>query len=355
MNVETVSSGTSGLTFTDRVVELVSALARGEIERLVPERWMQSPVAYAYPEAARILGVAPGEEIATLDALEDRGILVAEPVTTVPICPFCHTYPLRVERLCRECGSTSVHRTTMIHHYRCGNVSPEETYRRDGELVCPKCDHVLRHIGVDYERPSGVWLCVDCSAVFDAPQLRYHSLTCGRPVPLDDVVDRELSAYRLSPDGSSLVSEGALRAAIERPDVTDSLTGLPNSAAVERSLELEKTRAVRYGTTFSLIGFGLSNGAELAERFGDEAVSRVMKTLATIARENLRAIDVVGRSERYGFEALLPETDEKGAEVALKKLTESAEAYMHAVGRDEAHRSAIISGEILHVSLPESK
>lgn len=343
-------SGRPGLTLTDRVMELVGALATGEIKQLLPERSVESAVGYTYPEAARILGAAPGEEIATLDALVSRNILAAEPVTTVPVCPFCRTYALRVERTCRECGSTAVHRTTMIHHYRCGNVSAEETYRRDAAIVCPKCNHTLRHIGVDYERPSNVWLCDDCSAVSDTPGLRYHSLTCDKRIPLDDVVDRQLCAYTLSADGAHLVSEGALRASIESQYVADSLTGLPSAATIERALQLEQTRAARYGTVFSLVSFCIDNGAGLASRFGDEAVSRVVKTLAMIARENLREIDIIGRSDRYCFQAVLPETDEAGAAVALNKLTESAQAYMRALGRDEAHRSASIAGEIVHLT-----
>lgn len=334
-------------TLTDRVVELITGLASGEIERLVPERSVVSPVAYTYVDAARILGVAPGEEMATLDALEERGILAAEPVTTVPICPFCRTYSLRVERSCRECGSTAVHRTTMIHHYRCGNVAAEETYRKGDALVCPKCNHTLRHIGVDYERPSSVWLCEDCRVVSDSPELRYHSLTCDRRIPLDDVVDRQLYAYSLSADGSHMVSDGTLRAAIERPDMHDSLTGLPGSAVIERALQLEQMRAGRYGTKFTYVRFELSNGPDLAQAYGAEALSRVVRTLGTVARENLRAIDIVGRCSQCGFEAVLPETDAAGAQVALDKLTTSAQAYMHALGRDEAHRAAKVTGEIV--------
>lgn len=347
--------GSGGLTMTDRVVMLVTSLADGSIARLIPERAVESPVAYTYPDAAQMLGVAPGEEIATLAALEERGILTAEPFTTVPVCPFCRTYPLRVERMCRECGGTAVKRTTMIHHYRCGNVSAEETYRKGTDLVCPKCDHKLRHLGVDYERPSSVWLCDDCGAVSDAPSMRYHSLVCDRRVPLDDVVDRQLFAYSLSPDGAALVSEGTLRAAIERPDAEDSLTGLPGAGSIERALQLEQMRASRYGTSFSHLRFGLANGLELQEQYGDEAVSRVMKTLGTIARENMRSIDLVGRSDRYSFTALLPETDDEGAQTALRKLTESAGAYLHALGRDEVHRKAVIAGEIVKTTSPDGE
>ena len=340
----------AGLTLTDRVVELVTALATGSLERLTPERSVLSPVAYTYPGATNILGVSAGEEIPILDALEERGILAAEPITTVPVCPHCRTYALRVERSCRQCGGTSVRRTTMIHHYRCGNVSPEETYRKDLDLVCPKCNHTLRHLGVDYERPSHVWICEDCSSTTDMPEMRYHSLTCDRRVHLDDVVDRQLSTYTLAPDGAHLVSDGSLRAAIERPDVADSLTGLPGAAAIDRALQLERTRASRYGTSFSLIHFCITNANELAESYGDEALSRVTRTLATIARENLRTIDIVGRSDRCGFQAVLPETDADGAAVALRKLTESAQAYMHALGRDDAHRAARVRGDVVDVA-----
>lgn len=345
----TRDSGELRHSATDRIIELVTSLATGRIERLSPEHSVESPVAYTYPEAVRILGVAVGEEVAILDALEERGILAAEPVTTVPVCPFCRTYPMRIERVCRDCGSTAVRSTSMLHHYRCSNVSPEETYRKGSALVCPKCNHTLRHLGVDYERPSSAWFCADCASVSDSPILRYHSLTCNKRVPIDDVVDRQLSAYTLSTDAAVLLTEGSLRATIERPHVSDALTGLPGAGAVKRALELEQMRASRYGTKFSMVKFGITNGDELDEKYGEAASARAVKTLASVARENLRMIDIVGRSECYWFQCVLPETDAAGAAVILKKLTESAQAYMHAMGRDDAHRAARIGGEVIEL------
>lgn len=335
-------------TQVDRTMRLLGALADGTIERLVPEMDETSPSAYGYPEARRYLDVASGAEIPVLNALVDHGILLAEHIATVPVCPFCHTYALRVERFCSSCGSSAVHRTEMIHHFRCGNVSPEETYHAHGEdLVCPKCERTLRHIGVDYERPSAVWLCDDCGTVMDAPQLRYVSLTCGRKVPIDDVVDRAIHAYSLSADGRLLINEGDVRAALVEPAARDALTGLPSAGAMARTIELERARSERYETSFSVVRLSLDNGEELDGRFGEAAVARVVRTLATIARERLRAVDLLTRDGIYSLGAVLPETDTVGAQAVLDKLVAAADEYLHAEGRDETHRAARVVAEVL--------
>lgn len=337
-------------TLVDRAIRLIEGLADGSIDRLVPVLDAESPSAYVYPEALEVLAVERGAEAAILRSLADKGILDTEPVATVPVCPFCLTYPMRVERYCDACGSTAVHRTTMIHHFRCGNVSVEETYQQGDSLVCPKCERALRHIGVDYERPSRVWLCDDCGKVMSQPELRYHSLTCGRKVPIDDVLDRQVVAYSLSGDGRTLATEGRVRAAIEGPDDRDALTGLAGAGAFARQLDLEQQRAQRYQTLFSLVRVQLANGAELREKYGEAAVGEVIATLATIVHENLRSVDIVARSATFLIEALLPETDEDRAEVAAVKLRDASLAYLRAEGRSGAHAEAEVEIEVVDMT-----
>ncbi|MBR1787559.1 MAG: hypothetical protein IJ762_00005 [Bacteroidaceae bacterium] len=87
-------------------------------------------------------------------------------VERIHLCPNCQSSHLIFAECCPKCESSHILQEPMIHHFRCANVSPESTYSYDGELRCPKCRHRLRHIGVDYDRPTDTYSCQECGHTF---------------------------------------------------------------------------------------------------------------------------------------------------------------------------------------------
>ena len=83
-------------------------------------------------------------------------------INKIYLCPKClHSHLLYIEN-CPHCHSSDIKSEEVIHHFRCANISPEHTYNFGGQLRCPKCHQLLRHIGVDYDRPSVVYTCSNC-------------------------------------------------------------------------------------------------------------------------------------------------------------------------------------------------
>lgn len=116
-------------------------------------------------------------------------------------CPHCGSSHLFFFESCPRCSSSDIRQQSVIHHFRCANVSPEATYEWDGELRCPKCQQRLRHIGVDYDKPSAIYTCNQCEESFMYPDMRVLCSSCQRTLATDDLVPRDVIEYELTPDG----------------------------------------------------------------------------------------------------------------------------------------------------------
>lgn len=117
------------------------------------------------------------------------------------VCPSCYNTHLLFFESCPKCGSSDIHEEPVIHHFRCANVSPESTYEWDGELRCPKCKHMLRHIGVDYDKPSSIYTCKQCDNTFMYPDMRVLCTEEQRVWRPDQLRPVDVEEYEFTPEG----------------------------------------------------------------------------------------------------------------------------------------------------------
>ena len=122
-------------------------------------------------------------------------------IDRIHVCPMCKGSSLLFFETCPQCGSSDIKEEPVIHHFRCANVSPEHTYQQDGELVCPKCKKILRHIGVDYDRPSSIYTCGQCDHTFMYPNMRVLCPTNRRAWRPDELQPVDVEEYEFTPEG----------------------------------------------------------------------------------------------------------------------------------------------------------
>ncbi|MFI3323265.1 MAG: hypothetical protein SNI45_02355 [Rikenellaceae bacterium] len=111
-----------------------------------------------------------------------------ELVCITHVCPKCYDKGMIYQETCPKCGSIDIEEHNMIHHFRCANISPEKTYMKDGALICPKCTRELRHIGVDYDRPTTSYHCNKCSINFSEAKMICECETCLAKSPVESLV-----------------------------------------------------------------------------------------------------------------------------------------------------------------------
>lgn len=140
-----------------------------------------------------------------LEEGEKAGLLKSEFVDKVHLCPQCHAGFHNFKELCPKCDSPNLRSEALIHHFVCANVGPERDYKRADLLFCPKCEKELRHIGVDYDRPSTIFECNDCGEFFQDPNIKALCFNCKTQNNVDDLLSKDIKTYSITKYGIGIV------------------------------------------------------------------------------------------------------------------------------------------------------
>jgi len=104
--------------------------------------------------------------------------------------------------------------------------------------------------------------------------------------------------------------------------LTDPLTGINNRRFFDQRLPEEVARAIRHGTSISCLMADVDHFKAINDAHGHPFGDQVLKTIASLIREQLRQIDVVARVGGEAFAAILGGTsNDRAVEVANRIRT----------------------------------
>ncbi len=176
---------------------------------------------------------------------------------------------------------------------------------------------------------------------------RSRSIECGaedyvtKPYRVFEIQQRLRNTLRLR------AAQHAVAEAQESAFV-DPLTRAGSAQQLHISLNYEFTRALRYGHPLTVFALRLRNAKQLREaeeRVLDAAVAQMVKGFRTC----IRNIDHLYRNRAHELVAVLPETDDEGAQVVQKRVEDSLETGSFWV---ESLRPAPCI-DLTHVSYPK--
>lgn len=114
------------------------------------------------------------------------------------------------------------------------------------------------------------------------------------------------------------VAEAQLRELV----VTDPLTGLPNYRRLVEVLGAEIQRSDRQEQSFAVVFIDMDGLKEINDELGHLAGSRAVCRLAETLKSVCRTTDTAARYGGDEFVAVLPDTDDEGAQVVINRLGE---------------------------------
>lgn len=115
----------------------------------------------------------------------------------------------------------------------------------------------------------------------------------------------------------------------------DSLTGINNRAALDKSLEREVELAHRHDNTLSMLILDVDHFKRINDTLGHSAGDAVLKTLVTCISETMRNSDMIFRYGGEEFALLLSGTDMDGARQVGERLRTAVAAYPFVYNRKE--------------------
>ncbi len=229
------------------------------------------------------------------------GLLEQEFYDVVNLCPECRSSHINFREVCPSCKSSDIRQEDYIHHFRCGYLAPESDYREkdSDKLICPKCGRELRHIGVDYDKPSKVFICNSCGNVFEEPESMFFCFNCGVMFDKEEAVKFSVRKYFITKYGRDVAFAGSIASTYTRSLIESDSKILPYSI-FEMILEKERKRAQRYGLSSCLLDIDFTS-----DKISESMLYEMVRDTTNLLKLNLRDTDVITFTERHVLVLLL--------------------------------------------------
>lgn len=175
---------------------IVFAWMRGN--KIVLRLTKKLPKGYGYwlPET---LGILP--EV-LLDHLALSGYLTGELIDIAYPCPTCQTIQVLLRDCCPQCHHLDIRTEPIVHHFQCGYQASESSFlNRTGYYLCPKCKDLLKHFGMDYDKPGTIAVCQKCFKDAVETEVRGRCLGCHTTFAISEEHRKRLLSYALSDTG----------------------------------------------------------------------------------------------------------------------------------------------------------
>ncbi|MXN63328.1 hypothetical protein GR183_00295 [Stappia sp. GBMRC 2046] len=270
----------------------------------------------------RVLGGQLGDACETAHALFRRGFLNRTFFDRLHVCPQCRSSALNVREECCKCRSPQIGEETVVHHFPCGFEAVEGEFRQTADgLYCPKCSQLLRHIGLDYDKPGSAIVCKSCGAVDDSTAVGFVCMHCRSRHDAGRMPVQDWYSYQLTPAGLQALLGGGTDP--RKPDVeTDHFKVL-----LQQAIRHEAA----FGTPFQVLK-GVYDPAEDFRSHSLRLAEQSEHLVSDVLRSALRPVDTVAPCEN-GMLILLTHMSEADAQKVISEIDHRmAEVVLHDPG-----------------------
>ncbi|APD07884.1 hypothetical protein UJ101_02384 [Flavobacteriaceae bacterium UJ101] len=246
-----------------------------------------------------------------LDSIEKRNLITSTIKDQIQLCNPCHDSYLIYKETCPKCGSIHITPQDIIHHFVCAHVAPEQDFKKEStdEMECPKCNKHLRHIGIDYDKPSAVYHCNNCLHDFQNAKVVAECHTCDHQNHLEELIQVAIKEYSLTLEGIHHVQNGSRMHSANDPSVSDSLF-----------YQLVKRESKRENPVHPSCFVGIiSMNTILLERLNDHYKNKLKQEIKTIINQYIEDSNYQ-TADKENHYILLLDQSESEAQKILEKL-----------------------------------
>jgi len=290
----------------DRDQMLLTKMARYLISRntaVDPINSRTSKIGYSYPLVEDMsIESDPIHILKHLRSYSSQDYFQAQIIDKVNVCYECQGSFLNFSECCTKCNSLDLKSEELVHHFRCAYVGPQSDFIKDQKLVCPKCDHQLKHIGIDYDKPSEIHTCKSCNHSSQETKMKAKCVDCCKENELDQLTTFEISAYKPTEKLKALASKENEAQSFGQIK-SDTSSPFLNMGA----FNLLKSHESKRGKTHDLDTYEmtLSINSELLATLNSGMCTALAEELAFIIKPYLNDHDLLALDEYHNINTLL--------------------------------------------------
>jgi len=110
-------------------------------------------------------------------------------------CNDCGSVRISPNFFCSSCNGSNFKQGKLIEHFKCGNVSVDESYENN---ICPKCKKEIKILGVDYKSIENYYICNDCGNKFPELSQDFTCVKCNNRFRLEQVKWVTSDGYKIN-------------------------------------------------------------------------------------------------------------------------------------------------------------
>jgi hypothetical protein len=321
-----IDNGPSGSFEVLLMKRILNYMYTRELRSLKPYPNLNSSVGFTYPLLS--INFEPFEESKVLDILDwaqRENLIWPDFHDRVYLCNSCGSGHLSYREICPSCDSSNMKSEDLVHHFPCGNIGPISDFRNkvDSVLNCPKCNKALRHIGVDYDKPSIINHCLTCNEVFQDYIVKALCLQCKADSDVQYLVPKNINIYRLTKKGRYAATSGIITS--EYGGAED-IFGAVDHKTFNTMMHYEQERIKHnraMNTTLAVLY--LENIFDLLRKLGKSKEKAFITELVLLIRENITPADFINISNPSLILVCLNDTTSADGERLMQKVNDKIE------------------------------
>lgn len=291
-----------------------------EIDLLSPIPVREAKLGFMYPMLSTNLDFDEEQKaLKILQAAEEEDLLTGDFIESLYLCNTCSNAYMHFRESCPFCSSTHLRTEDLIHHFPCAYVGPASDFEGDGDrdsMECPKCSRYLKHIGVDYDKPSVMYNCMNCDHSFQDPQVKAKCNNCGSDTRVEHLTKSTLKAYRMTELGED-VAMGKITVRLKE---FDDLSEIMDMSYYRKILQQEIERIENTDLDTSVARLRFTNLPELFKETGESMQKDLVRELYKVMTENIPVSDLVVFEDMITVMFLFTDKDTQKAEAIVGEI-----------------------------------
>ncbi|HYC87247.1 MAG TPA: hypothetical protein VEB86_18575 [Chryseosolibacter sp.] len=249
-----------------------------------------------------------------------EGYFTSEFVDVIYLCNKCHSGALMYREACTTCNSTNLVQEDIVHHFPCAYVGPQSDFivaGREQDLICPKCNKRLKHIGVDYDKPSSVFICNQCNQRAQQPTIMVKCCTCLAENSVEHLIKREVLRYHVTAKAMHAAVQGTTLSINKFSDIRGTIPRDVFNLFIAQ--EVERMKNAKIESYLAKLEF--PNIIDLFHKIGNDAQMILLADIVNLIRSNLASSDLVCIENSSTFLVALLDRKHEDAINWISKIT----------------------------------